>query len=87
MPSRNTPIPPPDRTAPTIPPANEVLRRPEPNVIDQRQQQIDPAGHYRTDVNAPARDTMKQPGGEGPETPATAPDPAPVPPLLPRTRD
>jgi len=64
--SSRKPPPPPDHTAPVIQPANEVLRRPEPNVIDQRQQQIDPAGRHRADVNAPASDTMKQPGGEGP---------------------
>lgn len=88
MPSRSSPTPPSGPSDPVIPPANEVLRRPAPNVIDQRQQQIDPAGRHRSDVNAPASDTMKQPGGEGPET---APPPAtpPSPPLLPdasRTR-
>jgi len=87
MPSRNTPTPPSDRSDPVIPPANEVLRRPEPNVIDQRQQQIDPAGRHRLDVNAPARDTMKQPGGEGPETvPPVAPPPPPLLPDATRTR-
>lgn len=43
-------------------PANEALRRPAPGVIDQRQQQIDPAGRRRRDVNAGAGGTMKQPG-------------------------
>lgn len=62
MPSRT---PPPPRNLP----ANEALRRPEPRVIDQRQQQIDPAGHHRTDVNANATGTMKQPGA-GDQDPA-----------------
>lgn len=66
MSSRNNPPPRKNQPAPVISPANEVLRRPEANVIDQRQQQIDPAGRHRTDVNAPASATMKQPGGEGP---------------------
>ncbi len=43
-------------------PQNEKLRHREQHTIDQRQQQIDPAGHHRTDVNALAVDTMKQPG-------------------------
>lgn len=58
--------PPHDAATPVITPANEALRRPEPYVIDQRQQQIDPAGRKRVDVNAPASETMKQPGGDGP---------------------
>jgi NAD(P)-dependent dehydrogenase (short-subunit alcohol dehydrogenase family) len=45
--------------------ANEKLRRPAPDVIDQRQQQIDPAGKHRADVNPPAEDAMKQPGAGG----------------------
>lgn len=44
-------------------PANEKLRRPEPNVIDQRQQQIDPAGQQRQDPDARPDDNRKQPGG------------------------
>jgi hypothetical protein len=44
-------------------PANERLRRPQPNVIDQRQQQIDPAGHHRTDPDARPDTNRKQPGG------------------------
>lgn len=44
-------------------PANERLRRPDPNVIDQRQQQIDPAGHYRQDPDARPDGNRKQPGG------------------------
>lgn len=41
----------------------EKLRRPEPNVIDQRQQQIDPAGRNRVDPNARPDENRKQPGG------------------------
>jgi hypothetical protein len=48
-------------------PANEALRRPAPNVIDQRQQQIDPAGHHRVDDNARPDSNRKQPGGTGPD--------------------
>jgi hypothetical protein len=49
-------------------PANERLRRPKPNVpgpkvIDQRQQQIDPTGHHRTDDDARPDANRKQPGG------------------------
>ena len=44
-------------------PANEALREPEPNVIDQRQQQIDPAGRYRKDPDARSDSNRKQPGG------------------------
>jgi hypothetical protein len=44
-------------------PANERLRRPQPNFIDQRQQQIDPAGHHRRDDNARLDANRKQPGG------------------------
>ena len=53
---------PPDRADP----ANERLRQPEPNVIDQRQQQIDPAGHHRRDDNARPDANRKQPGGSAP---------------------
>lgn len=42
-------------------PANESLRRKD-GVIDQRQQQIDPAGKHRDDPNAAARRPQKQPG-------------------------
>lgn len=47
--------------------ANKKLRHPAPDVIDQRQQYIDPAGKHRADVNPPAEDAMKQPraGGGG----------------------
>lgn len=44
-------------------PANEKLRRPEPNVIDQRQQQIDPAGQHRIDRDVRPDSNRKQPGG------------------------
>lgn len=44
-------------------PANEKMRRPEPNVIDQRQQQIDPAGQHRKDPDARPDANRKQPGG------------------------
>lgn len=47
-------------------PANEQLRRPGPNVIDQRQQQIDPAGRHRRDDNARPDTNRKQPGGSVP---------------------
>jgi len=46
-------------------------------VIDQRQQQIDPAGHHRSDVNAPAAGTMKQPGSTGPGVEGAAPGATP----------
>ncbi len=42
-------------------------RKVAPNVIDQRQQQIDPAGHHRVDRNAIAKPSMKQPGGRHPD--------------------
>ncbi len=42
-------------------PANEALRH-QNGVIDQRQQQIDPAGKHRVDVNANAKRSQKQPG-------------------------
>lgn len=43
----------------------EALRRPSPNVIDQRQQQIDPAGRHRIDPDARPSGNTKQPGGSG----------------------
>lgn len=46
-------------------PSNDALRRPQPNVIDQRQQQIDPAGHHRVDDNARPDSNRKQPGADG----------------------
>jgi hypothetical protein len=46
-------------------PANENLRRPGTNVIDQRQQQIDPAGRHRQDTDARPDTNRKQPGGSG----------------------
>lgn len=42
------------------------LRQPAPDVIDQRAQQIDPAGQHRADVNPPQEASMKQPGRTGP---------------------
>ncbi|MFN4129281.1 MAG: hypothetical protein ACK4GC_05625 [Paracoccaceae bacterium] len=42
-------------------PANEALRNKE-GVIDQRSQQIDPAGKHRTDPNDAAKRSQKQPG-------------------------
>ena len=47
-------------------------RRTGDDVIDQRAQQIDPAGHLRRDVNAGAGGSMKQPGTRPPRTPRTA---------------
>jgi hypothetical protein len=48
---------------PSQTPANERLRRPAPNVLDQRQQQIDPAGRHRRDPDARPDSNRKQPGG------------------------
>lgn len=42
-------------------------RKVAPNILDQRQQQIDPAGHHRIDRNAIAKPSMKQPGGPHPD--------------------
>lgn len=43
-------------------PANEALRRKGP-VLDQRQQQIDPAGQHRVDQDeVTANGSQKQPG-------------------------
>jgi hypothetical protein len=42
---------------------NEELRRPAPGVNDQRQQQIDPAGHHRKDPDHRPDTNRKQPGG------------------------
>lgn len=50
-----------DKTTKEIIPTEE-LRKPAPNVIDQRQQQIDPAGKHRIDPDAVKSDTTKQPG-------------------------
>lgn len=61
-------------TPDTTPPSNERLRRPGPNVIDQRQQQIDPAGHHRQDPDARPDSNRKQPGGS-PEERETEPKP------------
>jgi hypothetical protein len=59
-----------------VTPANERLRRPGPNVIDQRQQQIDPAGRQRHDDNARPDTNRKQPGGSA-TTHQDQKDPAP----------
>ncbi len=42
-------------------PSNEALRK-KGGVIDQRQQQIDPAGKHRDDPNNVAKRSQKQPG-------------------------
>ena len=41
--------------------SNEALRK-KGGVIDQRQQQIDPAGKHREDPNEAAKRSQKQPG-------------------------
>ena len=41
-------------------------RHPAPDVIDQRQQQIDPAGKNRVDQNDRPDSNRKQPGGSDP---------------------
>ncbi|MFN3724314.1 MAG: hypothetical protein ACK4VZ_14840 [Paracoccaceae bacterium] len=43
------------------PPTTETLRN-RTGVIDQRKQQIDPAGKHRIDQNAAAKRSQKQPG-------------------------
>ena len=58
-----TNIPDPPDTAPS----NERLRRPAPNVVDQRQQQIDPAGKHRQDPDDRTDTNRKQPGGSVPD--------------------
>lgn len=42
-------------------PSNEAQRQ-KNGVIDQRQQQIDPAGKHRVDPNESAKRSQKQPG-------------------------
>lgn len=42
-------------------PANEILRNKD-GVIDQRSQQIDPAGKHRVDPNVRDGKSQKQPG-------------------------
>lgn len=42
-------------------PANEVLRKKD-GVLDQRSQQIDPAGKHRVDANERDGQSQKQPG-------------------------
>ena len=46
-----------------MPPDTKDLRHPQPNVIDQRAQQIDPAGKNRRDWNKRPNDNTLQPGG------------------------
>lgn len=48
-------------------PSNERLRRPAPKVIDQRQQQIDPAGLHRRDPDDRPDTNTKQPGASIPD--------------------
>jgi len=52
----------PDPSDDTARPANEQERHIGPATVDQRQQQIDPAGRNREDTNAEAEGSMKQPG-------------------------
>lgn len=52
--------------------SSEGLRRPSPDMIDQRQQQMDPAGRYRIDPNARPHGNTKQPGGSGTTSTPTA---------------
>jgi hypothetical protein len=66
-----TNIPDPPGTAPS----NERLRRPAPNVIDQRQQQIDPAGNHRRDQDDRPDSNTKQPGGSIPDPHGGEPEP------------
>lgn len=47
---------------PKTPLDTDEIRRPAPQVIDQRQQQIDPARHHTVDPNARLEDDTKQPG-------------------------
>lgn len=47
---------------PKTPPDTDEVRRPAPNVIDQRQQQIDPARHHTADPNQQSDKNTKQPG-------------------------
>ncbi len=42
-------------------PSNEALRKKD-GVLDQRNQQIDPAGMHRLDENEAAKRSQKQPG-------------------------
>ena len=48
-------------------PSNQAQRK-EGGVIDQRQQQIDPAGKHRDDPNEAKRRSQKQPGQDLRET-------------------
>lgn len=44
------------------PPDTDNVRRPAPEVIDQRQQQIDPAREHTADPNQQSDKNTKQPG-------------------------
>ena len=70
-------------------PANEALRRTDPDVIDQRQQQIDPAGQHRRDVNADAGTTMnpRWHGTVPPKDRGWYPEGFPMPPFPEQTQD
>jgi len=70
---------PPEKAPPG--PSTEDLRRISSQVIDQRHQQIDPAGQHRRDPNRRAATSMKQSGGKvAPDAllgePAAGDDPA-----------
>jgi len=45
----------------------DLTRHPRPNVIDQRQQQIDPARHHTVDPDKRPDTNTKQPGGSSPD--------------------
>lgn len=56
-----------DKTPPDRPSEGPArLRQPAPGVIDQRQQQIDPAGKHRVDRDWRPDTNRKQPGGSAP---------------------
>lgn len=50
--------------------SDHMKPKPPPPMIDQRQQQSDPAGQHRQDVNEAAKSSRKQPG-KRPHPPAT----------------
>ena len=59
--------------------SNQDLRRANPGVIDQRQQQIDPAGKNRIDPDLRPDANSKQPGGSDSAKAKPAPDTAVTP--------
>jgi hypothetical protein len=63
------------RSRSDVPPSNEALRHPRPNLVDQRQQQIDPAGRQRRDDNLRPDTNRKQPGGNDPRLEPSEKDP------------